>query len=92
MSITIEYVAQLKRLAGHSSESIESPEEFSLSTLIQTLGKKHGSPLSDVLITSENEVAPTLLIFLNDEQINTSENPAIRSGDTLTISTPISGG
>jgi len=92
MPVTIEYVAQLKRVAGISTESLESVENQSLSKVIRFLCEQHGEALANILLTPSNEISPTLLLFLNDEQISLDENQLIQDGDTLTISTPISGG
>jgi len=92
MPVTIEYVAQLKRAAGNATESLEITENQSLSNVSRNLCEQDGESLANILLTPADEISPTLLLFLNDEQISLDENQLIQDGDTLTISTPISGG
>ncbi|QDU82856.1 ThiS family protein [Polystyrenella longa] len=92
MRVTVEYMAQIKRAAGHGREEIELPEESTLADALQLLAKSHGEPLSVMLLDATGQPINSLLLFLGQDQVRLEENPLLVDGSELTISTPISGG
>jgi len=93
MQITIQYESQVRRAAGVTSETIEVPDGCcSIRDCIRTVAAAHERELKPMLVNSDGEVQPTLLVFLNDIQIVRSSESMLSDGDTLTLMTPISGG
>ena len=93
MQITIQYESQVRRAAGVTSETIEVPDGCcSIRDCIRTVAAAHEPELKPMLVNSDGEVQPTLLVFLNDIQIVRSSESMLSDGDTLTLMTPISGG
>lgn len=92
MQITIRYEAQAKRAAGVGSETIEVSDPCRVSDCLRQVADAHGDALKPILLNSEGEIQPTLLLFKGDEQIGKAAEAELSDGDTLTIMTPISGG
>ena len=93
MQITIQYESQVRRAAGISSETIEVPDDYcSVRACISTVAAAHEKKLKPILVNTDGEVQPTLLVFLNDIQIVRGSESMLSDGDTLTLMTPISGG
>jgi molybdopterin converting factor small subunit len=93
MQITIQYESQVRRAAGVSSETIEVPDGCcSVRDCIRTVAAAHEEELKLILVNTDGEVQPTLLVFLNDVQVVRGTESVISDGDTLTLMTPISGG
>lgn len=92
MNVTVEYKTQVKVAAGVASEQVELSEPSSLKTVIHQLAEKHGDPLKNILLDSNGNLQPAILLFLGDRQLRWDESVKLGDGDTLTIFTPISGG
>lgn len=92
MEVTIEYEAQLRRAAGVRSETIELAEGCDVVECVRKVVEKHPDQLSGILLKADNQIQPSLLIFLNDSQILHDTTHTLSDGDTLTLMTPISGG
>ncbi len=43
-------------------------------------------------LIQENKIAPTVLVVLNNEQVQSGTNPELQDGDEVLIIPPISGG
>lgn len=92
MQITIRYEAQAKRAAGVGSETIEVNGPCRVSDCLRQVADAHGDTLKPILLNSDGEIHPALLLFKGDEQIGQAAEAELSDGDTLTIMTPISGG
>jgi len=93
MQITIQYESQARRAAGIRSETIEVADaSCSVTDCIRRIADGHGEALKSILMNTNGEVQPTLLVFLNDRQIVRGDETTLSDGDTLTLMTPISGG
>jgi molybdopterin converting factor small subunit len=82
MTITVHYLAQLRRATGRASERIDLDEPATLASLLTALARRHGEGL----------LRPTVLAFVNDAQVGRPEDVVLRDGDSVTFLSPIAGG
>ena len=92
MQVTIQYEAQARRAVGARSETIEFSESIRLNDCIRHVAEVHADPLHSILLKSDGNVQPSLLIFVNDAHVAPGDDVTLSDGDTLTLMTPISGG
>ncbi len=92
MKITVQYEAQARRAAGISSETIEISDRCCVNDCVRNIADAHDEQLRMILVNSDGDVQPSLLMFLNDAQIVRNDSSMLSDGDTLTLMTPISGG
>ena len=94
MSVTVkvEYEAQIRKMAQSQSEMVILQEHQTLKDLLLRLSDLHGEPLEKSLLHNSGERQPSLLVFINDQQIPISSNPLLQQDDIVTLLSPISGG
>jgi molybdopterin converting factor small subunit len=92
MTITVHYVAQLRRATGTPSEKIDLDGAGSLRALLAFLVRKYGERLGATLLGESGILRPTILVFVNDEQVAPAEGVPLREGDSVTFLSPIAGG
>lgn len=92
MNIAVIYMAQLKTAAGTGSEVVRLPPSCSVQELVRQLAARHGPDLQHLLLTAEGHLQPTILLFLNDQQVQQPDRTALKDGDQLTLLSPIAGG
>ena len=92
MQITVEYTAQVKRAAGVASESIDVDSECSVQDLLKQIANRHGDPLAGLLLGDAGSLSPSILLFVNDEQVRWETLRLLHENDVVTILSPISGG
>lgn len=94
--ITVEYPSQIKRLIGLAGEELAVVAGATVRDALTELVRRHPAalgPLFGALLGPPvgARFGP-VLVFLNDEQITDEADAALRSGDRITITLPISGG
>jgi len=92
MQVTVQYEAQARRAAGTRTETIDVADAISVSDCIRHVADRHDDPLKSILMNSDGDIQPSLLVFVNDSHIVHREAGVLSDGDTLTLMTPISGG
>ena len=92
MQITVEYTAQVKRAAGVAGESIDVDSDCSVQDLLKQIANRHGDPLAGLLLGDTGALSPSILLFVNDEQVRWETPRLLHENDVLTILSPISGG
>ena len=92
MQITVQYETQVRLAAGVRSETVDVPDGSDVSTCVRSVAQIHGESLRNLLLTSEQYVQPSVLLFVNDSQVLSNDDSPLSDGDTLTFMTPISGG
>ena len=90
MQVTVQYLAQLKRAAGCSSERVEAKESATLADILRLAAERHGAPLRDLLLDENSEPRRSLLFFIGDDHATPTRG--VRDGDVVTILTPMAGG
>jgi molybdopterin converting factor small subunit len=93
MEITIQYTGQLANLTGTSEETANLKVGTTLSQLITQLVKRHGDGYSDLLLTRDGSIRPSVLVILDGEQAEgTLETLTFEGVKTVMLMTPIAGG
>jgi len=90
--ISVRYMAQLKQGAGVTCEEIALSAPCSMRDLLLALADRHGTSLRSLLLTADGSLQPTILVFVNDEQVSANDGPALKDGDIVTLLSPIAGG
>lgn len=92
MKITVEYAAQVKKAAGKAADSIEVPDETTAQEVVRQIAKVHGEGFSHLILTDDNQLHPSILLFVGDDQIAWETPTPLRDRDVVTILSPVSGG
>ena len=69
MSVTLHYLAQLKRFAGVGSESVEAADGSSLPAVLAIAASRHGADFRAALLDEHGVPRVALLFFVKDEQV-----------------------
>jgi len=91
MRVIVHYLAQLKQATGIASESVEVDGSCTVREFVEQLARRH-RPLRNLLLTADDALQPTLLIFLGDEQVGPGGMAVVHDGAVITLLTPIAGG
>jgi molybdopterin converting factor small subunit len=83
MTITIHYLAQLKRALGVTTETLDLPPGSTLGQLVDTLRERHAAA-RDLFLPK------ALVYFVNDEHVDPQH--ALADRDEVTILAPMAGG
>ena len=92
MSITIEYMAQVKTAAGVSRDSISATTIHTVSQLLHHCAEMHGEALRKILFDDNGKIRPSLLISVNGKQIFPNDSSKVDDGDDVLVISPMSGG
>jgi len=90
MQITVQYMAQIKRAAGCSTESMSVPVGITLRAALRTLSHLHDDRFRTMLLDDADEPRKSLLFFVGDEHAEPER--LLRDGDEVTILAPMAGG
>lgn len=91
MKVTVRYMAQLKQAAGGSSEEVEAANSASVQQLLLSLAARHPD-LKRILLDDNQQLQSTILVFLDDEQVEQPGQTVLSEGAVVTLLSPIAGG
>ncbi|QDU09094.1 MoaD/ThiS family protein [Gimesia aquarii] len=92
MNIVVEYTAQVKKAVGQSREDFQVNDGCTLQELVKQVSEKHESNLKSMLFPDSEELHPSILLFVADQQVLWSEALTLQPNQVVTILSPISGG
>jgi len=92
MKISLEYVAQVKEAAGFASESVTIPDGSTLKDLYKIIVKEKNSSFRTLVFDEKLEPVASILVIVNDEQIDDLTEYQLQNNDRVTILSPMSGG
>lgn len=92
MKITVRYEAQVRRAAGIESTTLVVDGGTTVADVLKTLSKTVADPVRQMLVDEHDALRSTILVFLNDEHVSNSSDRRLTAGDSVTITSPISGG
>jgi molybdopterin converting factor small subunit len=92
MQVTVEYTAQLKQAAGVGSEVLKLPEPVTLQSLIDTIQNRHEGRLRPLLFDSQGRWQRSVLLFVDDQQVEWGQPLELADRQTVSLVSPISGG
>ncbi len=85
-------MAQIKTAAGVPAEDWELAQPCTAAELVRQVTDKHGNSLRRMLLDESGQMQPTILLFVNDEQVDDADKHLIQDGDEVTFLSPIAGG
>ena len=92
MKITLNYMGQLRYIAGKDCESCQCPDQSSVQqALLQDAGK-YKPAFGRILFDDAKSLRLTVMILVNEERVSEDNTPVLSEGDSITILTPIAGG
>ncbi|MCZ7647119.1 MAG: MoaD/ThiS family protein [Planctomycetota bacterium] len=91
MKITIQYGGPLRPAAGVDEEGLDLESGASVAQAVAAAAGRHAK-LRELVLDSSGAIRPSLLVFVNDEQVREHDQTPLSNGDELTIMAPISGG
>lgn len=93
MMVRVQYMAQLRTLAGVGEEPVELPESSHVMALVEQLARERVEAASH-LLADDKHLRPSLLIAVNGAAVAARDavNTVLRQGDVVTLLPPIAGG
>jgi molybdopterin converting factor small subunit len=92
MNITVRYEAQVRRAAGAPSQSLDVRDRATVRELIRRAAEKADEALRRLLLDEAGEIRSTVMVFVGDEHVPLTSRRPLVEGETVTITSPISGG
>ncbi len=93
MPVTVEYAAQIKRVAGVAHDIIELAEPCTVAEIARRVAANHGDQLADILLDDNQQPRPSILVFLGENQVHWDDDKTlVQDGQTVTLLSPVSGG
>jgi molybdopterin converting factor small subunit len=94
MKLRVQYMGQLRTVAGKCEEEIELPDESSLAVVFHHLAQRLGREAAAHLFARPGEAHRSLLIVVNDSAVcvRDAAATALQCGDVITLLPPIAGG
>ena len=90
MQLQVEYFGQLRIAAGLERETVQLPDGSDAQCLVRTLVESRGDALREQLVNADGMVHPWILIAIDD--CAGSPGSPLTDGQTVVLSSPISGG
>ena len=92
MLVKIQYTTQLKAAIGFSEEEIQMPDGSTISDVIELLAHKHAEAFRQLVLDTSGQIYPSILLCVNDEQVDAGDSQPIADGSVVTFLSAISGG
>ncbi len=93
MPVTVEYAAQIKRVAGVAHDIIELAKPCTVAEIARQVAANHGDQLADILLDDNQQPRPSILVFLGQNQVRWDDDKTlVQDGQTVTLLSPVSGG
>ncbi len=92
MQVSFQYAAQLAGAAGCDGETRDIDPGTTLLAALTHLAQSHNSLYTDLLFAKDGQFCSSILIAIDNVQIDTASPPTLDTDCTVTIITPMSGG
>jgi molybdopterin converting factor small subunit len=92
MIIRVQYTTQLKAAIGHPEESIAVADNTTLQQLMKSLADRHPEPFQELVFDDSGNLLPSILLCVDDKQVNASDALELSDGTVVTFLSAISGG
>ncbi len=86
MQVTLHFLAQIKRAAGVSRQTLEIPAGATLREILETLAQQHGPEFHSLLTTA----SPSLLFFQGELRVGLDH--AVMQDAQIDVVAPMAGG
>ncbi len=91
MNVTVQLFAQLAVAAGKREHKLSLPTGTSAQDCIRNLASGLGQEFS-LIALRDDALHPTILLFVDDQQIDWNTNTPLHNGSALVLAMPIAGG
>src|SRR5271163_2066529 len=92
MKITIEYFGPAREAAGVVREIVDIEPPARARRLIAALARQRGGKLAALLLGSNGELSPSVLIAVGDRQDSGDQPIELTDGDEIVVVPPVAGG
>jgi len=92
MNVTVQCFAQLAHAAGGADHVLTLNDEVTAQSALRAFADATTEEARALLFSSDGELQPTILLFLDGAPVLWSEPAPARDGSSLFVATPIAGG
>ncbi|MEM9659843.1 MAG: MoaD/ThiS family protein [Planctomycetota bacterium] len=92
MEIRIGYLAQVAAAVGTTAEALELAGSPSAADALAELRAQRGSVLDDLVFDAEGGLLPSIIVCVNNRQIESPDQEPLSDGDEVFLFSAISGG
>ena len=90
MEVKIAFTTQLKAAIGKNEQWLSLSDDASVRDAIEMVAKLHPVEFAQLVLDNSQELLPSILLCVNDQQVEGGET--LSDGDTVTLLSAISGG
>jgi molybdopterin converting factor small subunit len=90
--LRVTYCAQARAAAGVASDEVELDGSCTPGDLLIKVAQKRGENLRRLILDGNAKPHPSVLLFVDGEQISVTGALALKDGDEVEIVPPMSGG
>ena len=87
MKITLNYMGQLRALAGKDSDQIECAQGVSFADLITEASKQYDRRFVDIAIDETGAIRSSLIVIIDGVAADKDTAPNLSDGDSITLLT-----
>ncbi len=92
MNVTLNYLGQLRHIAGVEAERIECPDSALLTHVLKDVSTRHEGPFAKILLDDADRLRPSVMILVNEVPIGKGSVVELHDGDQVTLLPAIAGG
>ena len=92
MEITVEFTTQLKAALGCGERAIQLDDHATVAAAVDQLASQLDAPTRELLVDGQGALLPSIIVCLNDQQVERASESTLKDGDRLTLLSAISGG
>jgi len=93
MQITVEYAAQIKRVAGVAQDVIELDGPSPVAEVARQVAASRGGDFAEILLDENGQPRHSILVFKGEDQVRWDDTATlVADGETITLLSPVSGG
>lgn len=92
MEVLVVFTTQLKAALGMGQQTLSLDEGSTVHRAIEALALQYPEEFSRLVLDEEQNVLPSIVACVNDQQVDLNRQEPLHDGDTLTLLSAISGG
>jgi molybdopterin converting factor small subunit len=92
MKVHVAYETQLRRALGTEIEPVSVPDGATVADVIRAVVQLHDETARALLLDAGDQVRASLMIFIDDNQVDRKSSTPLSDGAMVTLMSPISGG
>ncbi len=91
MNVTVQFLAQLAVAAGTNELVVTLPANATAQDCVRHLATEFGADFTAIALR-EDRLHPTVLLFVDNQQIDWNTPTPLRDGTNMVLAMPIAGG